>query len=130
MFELAKKFIAFCNTDVSIYEFAEKTNTPKALKHTLPAESYNKLTTYGKSIFDLYTAPTTNLIANISTNSLFYNNITRLEMEYRWQWGSYSFVGKTFHDNPDMTAKAYFDGIVNKYSKNYWESTYSEYFIN
>ena len=97
--DLAKKFIAFCNTDVSIYEFAEMTNTPKALKHTLPAESYNKLTTYGKSIFDLYTAPTTNLIANISTNSLFYNNITRLEMEYRWQWGSYSSWEKRF-DNP------------------------------
>jgi len=52
--ELAKEFLRFCCTDESLSEFTVSTNSVKALDYNMSETDYAKLTTFGKSVYDLH----------------------------------------------------------------------------
>lgn len=72
--ELAIDFLQFVNTDESLVEFTQVTNTVKALNYTLTAEEIAKLNPYGQSLVKYKQAANTKVVYPLARNSLFVNN--------------------------------------------------------
>lgn len=69
---LAYEFIRFVNTDESLAEFTTITNTIKALDYTMTAEQLAKVTTYGRSLFDIKMRA--NIVYPYAQTATFVNN--------------------------------------------------------
>lgn len=64
-------FLQFLHTDESLQEYSLTTNTVKALKYDM-GDNYNKLSAYGKSLYDLTNSA--NVVYPLAKNSVFVNN--------------------------------------------------------
>ncbi len=115
MIGLAKEFIKFCCTDVSLQEFTTTTNTTKALNYELTTEQLDKLTYHGK---DIYNAKKRALENGV----LFYSGSA--SQNYRTNAGDFSMNnGKSFWKSSkgsvpfvtmyqkSVTAAQYFEGM-------------------
>ena len=108
--EVAKKFIAFCNTDVSLREFTVDTNTPKALKYKLEESDLNNMSCLGKSIETMRKSEYVDKHYQVSENPFYYNNVSLFALDHKiFECGQYSYPTQEFYNNPDLTAKDYFD---------------------
>ncbi len=72
---LAKAFLQYCNTDVSLQEYSKVTNTLKALKYEITDDYYNGMTNYGKSLYDLKN--TSDIVFPLSGDNYFIQNRTK-----------------------------------------------------
>ena len=126
--DLTKLFVRFCNTDESLAEFSISTNTTKALRYTLTEDQYDRLTTYGKSIYETQTRR--DLTFSYSTNPLFTNNTSAFFWGDQWQsivnGESYNRVTRAIK-NYGVTARQFFDGMKNYYTASRWQSSYADY---
>ncbi len=114
---LAKLFLQYCNTLERLQEFSFITNTSKALTYDMPEgwENDERLTPFGKSILQMKTAkdpdsgePMTEIVYQLSTNSLYANNASEFQKMDVFEFGDYVSPAKAFKENPSLTAKAYF----------------------
>ena len=110
--DLAKKFIAFANTDTSLVEYTVSTNTAKALKYDLSSTDLEKMSYFGRSIIEMKNDPSTKVIYPVSQSDLYNKNMKAFALDLIWEYGSYSYPSTAFHDNPTLTAKTYFDAMV------------------
>lgn len=81
--ELALKFLAYCQTQAGLAEFTKKTGVVRAYDYELSDAQYNSMSTFGRSVWDLYTAETSNIV---------YNNIYTSEHKLS-NSGNYTFWG-------------------------------------
>lgn len=72
--ELAMDFLQFVNTDESLVEFTQITNTVKALEYTLTSEQIAELNPYGQSLVKFKQSPDTEVVYPLARNNLFVNN--------------------------------------------------------
>lgn len=88
---LAYEFIKFVNSDASLVEFTQITNTPKALQYTMTEEQKAKMTPYGRSVMSQrehadivypYSNKTAFINNQASFGSLFYSKINSTTNNY------------------------------------------------
>lgn len=114
---LAYDFIKFCNSDESLVEFTQITDTPKALDYTMTEQQMSKMSPYGRSVIALkqnsdivYPYASSKLYQNNQsqfwTHNLYYSNLTTAE--YQW-------CAEAFHEK-NVTAEAYFNGLKTYYA--------------
>ena len=122
--ELAKKFLLFLNTDVSLREFTVTTNSPKGLNYTLTQEDLNNMSYFGKSLLTL--KQTADIVMAHASTPVFIKNETALSWEHLLS----SKIGTGTYNNPidvirgtnsdAISAKNYFNGIVKYHDANWW----------
>ena len=105
----ANTFLQFVNTDISLIEYTETTNTPKALLYEIPDKS--KLSNYGRSFMTL--RENSDIVFAYNGADIYCNNAASFGI-YTWQ----TQVDGTVYKNPieplrnGASVKDVFDGIV------------------
>ncbi len=120
---LAKKFLQFVNTDVSMREYTVTTNTLKGMKYEMLPSDLEQMTGFGRLLYE--TQGTQNVINPYSKHPTFLNN----EMELR-NLNYIAKIGTTVYNNPidvlkgtstdKISAKNYFLGLSKYYDQNWW----------
>ena len=129
VFDLAKKFLMFANTQQSLEEFTVITSSPKALNYEISEENQEKMSYFARDVWNL--AERSDIVYPISTNPLYLNN--QSSFGYGDTFASkvngtvYTDIGSAIY-NFKFTPKQLFDGIAELNSKANWESLYSQYF--
>ena len=120
---LATDFLQFVNTDESLVEFTQITNTVKALDYTLTNAQIAELNPYGQSLVKYKQAKNTKVVYPLARNSVFVNNQSMFN-DYTYFYGrsatsNVSFAKAIFEDN--KSAAALFSEHYNYY-KSIWNT--------
>lgn len=121
--DLAKKFLKFVNTDESLREFTVTTNSPKSLNYDLTESDLEKLSYYGKCIWNI--KETSDVVYPVSTNSIFMSNshalmytmlidVEQYDPAADWLRGTNSSASK-------LSASDYFFKLQNQYGETWWK---------
>ena len=126
--DLAKKFLKFAYTDESLAEFTVITNTPKALEYELEDADKEKMSYFGRSIWDI--KENSSFVYPYSTNSVYLNHQSSFNFSDSFE----SKIGSTVYDNAGSilrptvsnhkTAKEFFEGISANFNKTYWDTNF------
>ena len=122
---IALDFIKFVNSDASLVEFTQITDTPKALNYTMTDEQMSEMSPYGRSIIKL--KQKSEIVYPYSTATLYKNNQGRFGThamywsttggrEYQW--------APTAYTEDNVTAENYFSGLYSYYV-NDWKTLLS-----
>jgi len=128
----AETFMSYVNSEKCLNIFTEKTNMSRGLNYEVSAETYAKLTPYGKNLINYIKA--TNVVYPYSDNALFHNNYQYLANkpeQYNWHSliktieGLEPFYPLTqLHDSANRTkglnGKLYFEGLIHYYKNTVW----------
>lgn len=117
---LALEFIAFVNSNESLVEFTQMTNTPKALNYQMSDEQMSSMTYFGRSVMEL--KQTSDIVYPFSAESIYVNQSGQFDADEVWK----STVGGTVYNAPatafyedNITAEDYFNGMLH-YNKENW----------
>ena len=126
--DLAKKFLRFCCTDESLSEFTVSTNTVKALNFDLSDDDYNKLTYFGKSVYDLHN--TSEIVYPYSNEAIYLDNQSTLSIHnsYGSKIGAKEETHPItyFRSSSKNNAIDYFNGMI-IYNQDRWERVFGDY---
>ncbi len=121
---LAYDLLRFLHTDEELCEYTVATNTPKPFQYDLGEEYLDRMTYYGRSLYEMHS--TGNIIYPSSNSPVFYRNFSNLTPEFR-PW--VSTIGTSSYNVPitglrasGVDAKAYFDGLMNARGETYWRN--------
>ena len=122
---IALDFIKFCNSDASLVEFTQITDTPKAFNYTMTEAEMNEMSPYGKSIMKL--KQKSDIVYPYSTTTLYKNNQGRFgthAMYYSTTGGrQYQWAPNAFNEDK-VSAADYFSGMYAYYA-NDWKTLVS-----
>lgn len=85
------------------------------------------MTPYGQSVLRIKNDSNTKFMYDVSSNPLYYNNLSTLKVQMRWEWGAYTVAAKAFRDNAGLTAKDYFEGMRTSVDETDWKTNYRNY---
>lgn len=118
---LALEFIAFVNSDESLVEFTQMTNTPKALNYEMSDEEMSKMTHFGRSVMEL--KQKSDIAYPFSGEAIYVNQSGQFNADEVWK----STVGGTVYSGPatafyedNVSVADYFSGML-KYNKDNWK---------
>lgn len=118
---LALDFIAFANSDESLVEFTQMTNTPKALNYEMSEEEMSVMTTFGRSVMEL--KQKSDIVYPFSTEAIYVNQSSQFDAGEVWK----TMVGDTVYSGPatafyedNISVADYFAGML-KYNKDNWK---------
>ncbi len=77
--ELAKKFVQYCYTDAKNKEYTQMTGVPRAFEYDFTEAEYEKLSSFGKSLWDMVRSDNATIIYPQSTNSYYLNMVITLQ---------------------------------------------------
>lgn len=114
--DLALDFLRFVNTQESLVEYTQVTNTTKALNYRLSGKEKEGLSYYGRSVIELQERA--EIVYPYAKNSLYLNNASsfRPSQMFYSNVGSneYQWPAEAFRDD-DVTAAQYFTGMETYY---------------
>lgn len=111
---LALDFIAFVNSDESLVEFTQTTNTPKDLNYEMTDEEMSKMTNFGRSVMKL--KANSDIVYPYSSEAIYMNQSGQFNADKVWE----SVVGGVAYNGP---AEAFYEGGVSV--KDYFTGMYS-----
>ncbi len=119
---LAKAFLQYCNTNVSLQEYSQVTSTLKALKYEITGTYYDNMTEYGKSLYQLKNA--SDIVFPISSDSFFLSNEVKFKYDVMFSGkktdgGNLTSPAQLYPNNA-VTAQEYYE-----YMKRYLQNTWS-----
>lgn len=123
--DLVMKFLAFAHTNNSLYQFTKYTGATRPFEYNL-GEKENELNFFAKSIYNI--KKNYNVVYPYSKNSTVLNHPTFFKFE---TLSNNSLVDGVDYTHPafsmqikrTLTAKDYFDGMYNYYSR-HWSDVY------
>ena len=129
---LAKMFLQFCYTDVSLREFTTMTGMTRNVSYTLSPSEYNSLSNYAKSVWDLtHSNANVDRVKTTSTSKVFINNESEIINDF---WRSQP-DGKASWDRPylafyngRLSAQDYFMGLRELHKASVWEANNRQYY--
>lgn len=130
--ELAKKFLQFANTEVSLREFTTTTNTPKALTYTMTDNDLQQMSPFGKNVWSV--RENCDVVYPFSQNPIFLNNQAKLIYSAGFESKISNTVYNQIADDirgsktGHITSENYFNGIKNNFSNSWWSENFSKYF--
>lgn len=122
---LAKAFLQFVHTNESLVEFTKTTNTFRPFEYDMSEADVASLTHWGRSLYDIHTK--SEFVTPYDYNAVYLKNISTYANELDiWS----AMVNKnalyniptTAMFNDSVTARKYFEGLTNFWSKEYWDS--------
>ncbi len=117
---LALDFIEFVNSDESLVEFTQTTNTPKDLNYEMTEEQMKSMTNFGRSVLKLKAS--SDIVYPYSSEAIYVNQSGQFESTKVWEavvnGTSYTGPVQAFHENGVSTAD-YFNGML-KANKDKW----------
>ena len=118
---LALDFIAFVNSDESLIEFTQMTNTPKALNYEMTDDEMSVLTHFGRSVMEL--KQKSDVVYPFSNQAIYVNQSGQFHAGEVWK----STVGGTVYSGPatafyedNVSVADYFNGML-QYNKDNWK---------
>lgn len=128
MKDLAFKFLRFANTDESLVEFTTITNCPKALNYDMPETSLEKMTTFGRSVYEM--KKDADIVYGYSSTQFGRAVGNDLLVGYNTKINALPYVdiAKVFKEYPKYTAKMWFEGMAINNSAESWEVAYGNMF--
>ena len=124
--DIAKKFLMYCYTDESLQEFTQTTSTMKALQYEITPAQYDAMSNYAKSIYDVHSAETTDIVYPFSQNPIYTSSASSLAGNTIFVTTKYANA-YTAMKNDKMKAKTYYENMMELYTEKSWQK-YSEYF--
>lgn len=129
--KLAKEFVKFCHTDESLVEFMQIVNMPKPFAFDMTDEQLEKCSTFGRDLYKAHSSG--NVVFSGSKNAIFRSAYMRFMSVNQWDTKlsnglDHRMVSTAFKNNPDFTAKDYFDGLKTVHSAAKWAEDYGKYF--
>jgi hypothetical protein len=126
---MAKQFVRFMHTDVSLSEFTRLTGAVRPFNYELTAEDEAVASTFAKQNINI--RKNAKVVNPWSTNALVQNNLSvfmRNDTMYTSIVGgnSYNLVSNAIRDG--VSAKDYFNGLATYMSKSNWEKNFSAWF--
>ncbi len=111
--KIAKDFLMFCNTDESLVEYTQITDTTKSLQYTLTEEQKSKMSPFGRSV--ITAQENSDIVYTYSSSKLYQNNQEELSTVYNYypsttSTGVKSHPVDTFYSD-GMTPETYFNGL-------------------
>lgn len=127
--DMAKQFVRFMHTDVSLSEFTRLTGAVRPFNYELTAEDEAIASTFAKQNINI--RKNAKVVNPWSTNALVQNNLSvfmRNDTMYTSIVGgnSYKLVSNAIRGG--VSAKDYFNGLATYMSKNNWEKNFSAWF--
>lgn len=117
---IALDFIAFVNSQESLVEFTQITNTPKALSYEMSADELGVMTHFGRSVMEL--KQNSDIVYPFSNTAIYMNQSGSFNADKVWQ----SIVDGTVYNGPatafhesGVSAVDYFKGLL-EYNKENW----------
>ncbi len=115
--EICKKFFQFCFTEESNREFNRISSIPRPLAYTLTADDKAQMSSYGRSLYELYSQDNVEVCYPMSNTDFYLDNMqiattmafanTRIN---NIDYNSFSAIFKDYK----FTAKDYFNGIYER----------------
>jgi hypothetical protein len=118
---LAKTFLQFCNTDLSLQEYTSIVGFPKSIKYELDNTQYNKLSHYEKQIWDYN--KNAKIVHPLSKNPIFLSNQYSFVLYNTFDTAVFNNALSAIY-NGDATAISFFNGIKAKYNESSWQQSY------
>lgn len=116
--QVAKDFLAFTCTDESLNDFTACTNGVMAYKYELTDEVRNKLSSFGKSMMNIYEL--SDKVYPVSRNAQFRAKLSSTSVSRRWSTKSATTWPITeFKKDPNLTASEYLYKMYKNY-KDLW----------
>lgn len=123
---LAKKFLQFMHTDVSLSEFNSIVSIPRPFDYEIAQADWDKMTYFGKSVYEMH--KNANIIYNSSSNDVVRRNGSYFSNDNsfmsRVKGVDYDNPIVAFHDNNDLSVADYFNGLYT-YKKNSWSTIFN-----
>lgn len=126
--ELVKKFYQYIHSEEALTTFNTITGLTRAFDYELSDEQYNKLSTFGKQVYDLKHDENVEIIHAVSTNPTYIKNSSAF-VEDEWGFATvlsdnteYKHPWRAFINNPGLTVEDYFAGLYRKF-----QSSWSRY---
>ncbi len=120
--DVAKEFLKFCYTDVSLNEFTKVTGIPAALQYKLDPSIYNSLSSYGKSLCDVKDS-----VVNPYSSSLIHkNNYQNSILMFTFKASKWNLAVTALRDG--VSAKEYFEDMCKNYTAQKWEESFGKYY--
>lgn len=108
--ELAKDFIRFATTDVSMREFTMTTNMMRAYQYELTDEDLANLSYFGRSYYEYLKSA--NLVYPRANNAYYFENLNaNFDLSATANGKSHTLPTQAFKDYADLTAEDYFFGL-------------------
>lgn len=129
--ELAKKFLQFANTELSLREFTTTTNTPKALNYSMTDDDLRLMSPFGRSVWGV--RENCDVVYPFSQNPIFLNNQSKLIYSAGFESKISNTVYNTIADDirgsksGSISAINYFNGIKNNYNDSWWNNSFDKY---
>lgn len=128
--ELAKKFVQFAHTDVSMSEFSRLTSIMKPYDYKVSDEDYENMSYFGKSLSNVHDVADKVFLG--STNSVYKYNQAQLTMYDMYnteiEKTPYATPFDLFYNMPEVTAETYFLNGLSDSTEQIWKSKFSRYF--
>jgi uncharacterized protein YxeA len=122
---LAKAFLQFVHTNDSLVEFTKTTNTFRPFEYDMNETDLASLTHWGRSLYDVHVNAA--FVTPYAYNAVYLKNISTYANELDI-WNSlvggnslYNIPTNAMFNN-DVTARRYFEGMSNHWTKSYWDS--------
>lgn len=129
--EIAKNFLQFVNTDVSLREFNVLTGAPKSLEYELTKEDLGKISYFGKSLINIRNDENTDIVYPASSNAIYRSSPSSFFSDAEWNavinGSPYSHPQQVMHD-VGFSAVQMFKGISNRLTEEAWKNAYSSFF--
>lgn len=110
---LALDFIAFVNSDESLVEFTQVTNTPKDLNYEMTEDEMSSMTYFGRSVMKLKAQ--SDIVYPYSSEAIYINQSSAFNADKVWDsvvnGVSYSGPASAFVED-GVSAKDYFNGML------------------
>lgn len=117
---LALEFIAFVNSDESLVEFTQTTNTPKDLNYEMTEEEMSSMTYFGRSVMKLKAQ--SDIVYPYSSEAIYINQSSMFNADKVWDsvvnGVSYSGPASAFVED-GVSVEDYFNGMTST-QKNKW----------
>lgn len=123
--DLAKLFLKYCYTDISLKEFTTVVGLPKALSYDMDANTEWK-STYSKNVWEFY--KNSDRVYPISQNPMYLSSQADFVYPTTFATATQSSALDALYEG--ATAKSHFEGIISFRSQSSWESSYSRFFEN
>lgn len=122
---LALDFIAFVNSDESLVEFTQITNTPKDLDYEMTEEQMKSMTNFGRSVMKL--KANSDIVYPYSNSAIYVNQSSSFNADKVWE----SVVGGVSYSGPasafaedHISVADYFNGMLSAQKSKWNQKVY------
>lgn len=122
----AELFLRFVHTDKALKAFTLDNGLLRPYNYTLSDEEYNKLTPFGRSVWDMWTSENVELTHSlVFKDEVLANSAYTSGLQFNSEYGEDAFTDpmRAFFSNEGLTVQQYMQGKANVYNATRWANS-------